>query len=717
MEMTGNGRVLYEFGSFTLDTGQGVLLRKGESVHLAPKSLEILAYLLERSNEVVSKEELMEAVWPDSFVEEANLVVHISAIRKLLASNGIEPISIDTFPKRGYRLSGEIRARTNANGFKTIGKPNTVSPIDFPVGDKRKKSVSVSLILLGLIAVLLTTGYVLNRWIGYAYGKTLTTTRIQGTEKSSFFSISPNGEYLAHNIFNDGKRGLTLTHLATNSNIQLVEPEDFNYLSITFTPNGSHIYFVKSKLDTPNTLYKIPILGGEAVKIMEKVDGRISFAPDGSRFAFYRRNDESKTTSLMTAKSDGTDEIVLSTLDHPDHFSRNGVAWSPDGKTIVAAVYFRTEKNSQYLMAVDIATGEMKPLMPNDRWAGWESFEWLPDGSGLIAAMRKEAMVHNHLFYVPFPTGDPVQLSTGDISGFRTISVTSDGKTIVAENYSHQTEIWYAGMQGNDDPYPITKERHHFFRLIRWTPDGRIVFSSDSGGNRDLWIIDRDGSGAKQVTENSGRNEMPYAAADNKHVVFVSNRLDEAVYNVWRAELDGRNAVRLVAGSGEQFPVVSPDMKWVIYENTPMYTQPESSAIFRIPFEGGEPIQLAPVPSQQAHVSPDSTLVAFTHKPTPDSKWMIAMVPIEGGPIQRLLDLPAVSPVRWTPDGRAISYIKTENGVANLWAQPIDGSEPYQITNFRADGIPSYCDWSAEFGLICSRGRVTRDAVLIKDFR
>ncbi len=717
MEMNRNGRVLYEFGSYTLDTAQGVLFRKGEPVHLAPKALGILVYLLERPNHVISKDELIEAVWPDSFVEEANLVVNISAIRKLLASNGVASISIDTFPKRGYRLSGDIRADQNTNGLRAAELKEAVSPIFDPVSHEKKGKDWVFLALFGLVVVLLTTGYIANRWMDPRDKRTMTTTRIQGTEKSPFFSISPNGEYLAHNIVNDGKRGLTLTHLATNSNVQLVEPEDFIYLSITFTPSGSHIYFVKSRRDTPNTLYKIPILGGEPVKIMEHVDGRISFAPDGSRFAFYRRDDVSKTTSLMTAKADGTDEIVLSTLDHPDHFSRNGVAWSPDGKTIVAAVYFRTEKNSQHLMAVDIATGEMKPLMPNEKWASWESFEWLPDGSGLIAAMRKEEMVHNHLFYVPFPTGDPIRLSTGDTSGFRTVSITADGKSVAAENYSHQTEIWYAGLSGTDEPYPITKERHHFFRLIRWTPDGRIVFGSDSGGNRDIWIINRDGSAAKQITENSGRNEMPYAAADNKHLVFVSNRLDEAVYNVWRSDLDGRNAFRLVAGSGEQFPVVSPDMKWVIYENTPMYTQPESSAIFRIPFEGGEPLQLAPVPSQQANVSPDSRLVAFTHKPTPNSKWMIAIVSINGGPIVRLFDLPAVSPVRWTPDGKAISYIKTENGVANLWAQPIDGSQPYQITKFIADGIPSYCDWSEDFGLICSRSRVTRDAVVVTNFK
>jgi eukaryotic-like serine/threonine-protein kinase len=640
---------------------------------------------------------------------------------------------VETYPKKGYRFVADVKtvqhrvvSKTNGGDPVPMGAISAVDasqpklpPAILNVAPDRRGFRRIHLAALSalILLIFLATGYVVNNWVLKPNPRTMTVTRIQGTEKSVFFSISPNGEYLAHNIFTDGKRGLTLTHLATNSNVQLVEPEDSHYLSITFTKSGSHIYFVKSKRNTPNTLYKIPILGGEPEKILENVDGRISFSPDGSRFAFYRRNPEQKTTSLLTAKADGTDEIVLESLDHPDHFSREGVAWSPDGETIIVGVYLRKETSANHLMAVEVATGQMNPLMPEEKWAGRESFVWLPDGTGLIAALRKAEMTHNQLYLVPYPVGESVRLSTGDISGFRTVSVTSDGRAVLAENYSHQTEIWHAGMNGTDEPQPITKERHHLFRLIRWAPDGRIVFSSSSSGNRDIWTINRDGTGARQVTADSGRNEMPYPASDNKHVVFISNRLNEDVYNVWRSELDGRNAIRLVDGSGEQFPVVTPDMKWVVYETTPMFTQLELSAIWKVPFDGGEPIQIVPVPSQQADISPDSQLVACTHKPTPDSRWKLAIFSIDGGPALKIFDLPEKSPVRWTPDGKAISYVRTQNGVTNLWAQLIDGGEPYQITRFKADGIPSYCDWSADFGLICYRGRVTRDAVLVTNFR
>ena len=109
--------------------------------------------------------------------------------------------------------------------------------------------------------------------------------------------------------------------------------------------------------------------------------------------------------------------------------------------------------------------------------------------------------------------------------------------------------------------------------------------------------------------------------------------------------------------------------------------------------------------------------MACEYKPNADSKWKIGIFSIDGGPPIKVFDLPEVSPLRWMPDGKAVSYIKTDNGVANLWAQPIDGGPPYQVTRFTADGIPSYCDWSSKFGLICSRGRVVRDAVLITGFR
>ncbi len=98
--------VNWEFGSFRLDATQRLLFRNGELVPLSRKAIEVLAFLVERHGQLVEKEELMRQVWPDSFVEESNLAVHISQLRKVLGEQ--TEYRIDTIPRRGYRFVGTV---------------------------------------------------------------------------------------------------------------------------------------------------------------------------------------------------------------------------------------------------------------------------------------------------------------------------------------------------------------------------------------------------------------------------------------------------------------------------------------------------------------------------------------------------------------------------------------------------------------------------------
>jgi DNA-binding winged helix-turn-helix (wHTH) protein/TolB-like protein/Flp pilus assembly protein TadD len=95
-----------EFGAFRLDPVRRVLWRDGEVVPLTPKALDVLAALCEQPGAVVTKEELMQRVWPDTFVEEANLTVHVSSLRKALGSQAGGRPWIETVPRRGYRYVG-----------------------------------------------------------------------------------------------------------------------------------------------------------------------------------------------------------------------------------------------------------------------------------------------------------------------------------------------------------------------------------------------------------------------------------------------------------------------------------------------------------------------------------------------------------------------------------------------------------------------------------
>src|SRR5258708_3297293 len=102
--MSKETKEILEFGPFRLDCGEALLTRLGTPVPLPPKVFDLLVYLVSKAGRLVEKEELLKALWPDSFVEEANLTVNIAALRRALGSQPDGQLWIETVPKRGYRF-------------------------------------------------------------------------------------------------------------------------------------------------------------------------------------------------------------------------------------------------------------------------------------------------------------------------------------------------------------------------------------------------------------------------------------------------------------------------------------------------------------------------------------------------------------------------------------------------------------------------------------
>src|SRR5437867_2899809 len=106
---------VYEFGPFRLDQAERLLSRNGEPVSLTPKVFDTLLLLIQNAGHLVEKEELMKAIWPDSFVEEANLNRSISTLRRALGEAPNEPRYIETVPKRGYRFIAAVTESETAD--------------------------------------------------------------------------------------------------------------------------------------------------------------------------------------------------------------------------------------------------------------------------------------------------------------------------------------------------------------------------------------------------------------------------------------------------------------------------------------------------------------------------------------------------------------------------------------------------------------------------
>jgi len=129
---------LYEFGSYRLDVRRRVFTHGEHLVPLAPKTFELLLLLVRNPGRAFSKQELMSALWPDTFVEEANLSFQISILRKALGDEG--PRWVETVPKHGYRFAGQVNTGASA---KPAPVAAAVSPAEKPIRRSASRNVWV----------------------------------------------------------------------------------------------------------------------------------------------------------------------------------------------------------------------------------------------------------------------------------------------------------------------------------------------------------------------------------------------------------------------------------------------------------------------------------------------------------------------------------------------------------------------------------------------
>src|SRR3954454_21884585 len=107
--MSNHSKRLLAFAGFELDPGEGLLYKDGALVPLPPKALQTLLVLVDSGGRLVTKDELMKAVWPDTFVEEHNLTLNVHTLRKALNVKGAAERFIETIPRRGYRFIATVQ--------------------------------------------------------------------------------------------------------------------------------------------------------------------------------------------------------------------------------------------------------------------------------------------------------------------------------------------------------------------------------------------------------------------------------------------------------------------------------------------------------------------------------------------------------------------------------------------------------------------------------
>jgi eukaryotic-like serine/threonine-protein kinase len=539
--------------------------------------------------------------------------------------------------------------------------------------------------------------------------------RLTSTGKSGGVCISPDGKYVAHVLDDGGRQGLWVRQVATSGNVQIVPPAEVSYRGLTFSPDGSHIYYtVFEKDDRGGALYQVPVLGGDARKLRTGVSSGVTFSPDGGRMAYFRRSivEGVREDALMVANADGTGERQLVAGGKDERLFRgpfSGPAWSPDGR-LIAYPFGNFLDNQMTIAAVGAEGGEVR-MLTAPQWFAVRQVAWLADGARLLFTASSNAGTPYQIWQVSASTGETHRV-TNDLSDYRIFSLATSPNALAAVQGEVVANIWVMPANDSGRAVPLTSDRNNNSEAA-WTPDGRIIYNSNAGGGVNLYRIDAGGGSPKQLTVTSQSNGAPVATGDGRYIVFMSDR--DGRPNIWRMDPDGSNQVRLTDGV-DLYPQISPDGRWVVYQSWV-----GEAKLRRVAIDGGRFEQLTDYVAGRPAISPDGRHIACTYQESTGAPVQLAVIPFAGGPPLKTFPLPREGEttsniLRWTKDGREVVYTRTTGGVTNLWAQPIDGRPPRRITNFTADRI-FWFDFSHDGKQIAlSRGTQTSDVVLIKDF-
>ena len=664
---------MVRFGPFTLDGRSGELRNGPTRLRIPDQSVAILQALLEDPGELVSREALRDRLWgPDTFVDfEAGLNAAVRRLREALNDSADRPRYVETLPRRGYRFIGPIDGATgtptdSASAEATADKSSgAVAPVSLRSETVDARRVRVPRAVLAILALGIVGGAL---WFGLmrntaapVFARPVPFTSFPGLELDP--AISPTGTFVAFAWEGEGGDNFDIyvRSIDGTSQLQLTTNAAADHAP-AWSPDGRRIAFVRV-LDGKREIIVLPALGGSEQPLFEAGPELGGWFQVGASY---------------------------------------GLSWTPDGKHLVfgdrtgsgptSAIYWSSFEDGQRRQLTHPPTnlGDVHPVVsPNGRYLAFLRQNPLAlDGSGSVFVHKLEQLQ---------VAGKPVQLTFGSVAAF---DWTRDSRSVVHDGGHVAPGLWRVGLAGGaaelvlptrgarpsvarsgpdvivyqnalvdlniwELPMPSSPNRQPSgdatYRAIastfsdtdmRFSADGtRVAFTSRRSGYSALWVSNRDGSRATQLTHfEDGRVGSPWFSADGKWIAFDAIRPGGS-WNLYIVPAGGGPVTPLTSDAlYNSRPSWSPDGRWIYFASD----RTGDWQIWKMPWAGGKPEQITRGGGRDPVVSWDGGRVYYAKPPPIQGIWA---VPAEGGQEVQIVDR-----------GTQLNFDVAENGI--YWMDP-----------------------------------------------
>ena len=727
MAFQATGRAKLRFGIFEADVTTRELYKRGVLVPLQDKPFQVLAVLLERPGELITREELQNRLWPNgTFVDfEKGLNTAVRKLRDALGDSAETPLFIETLSRRGYRLIAPINI--NGSGMKGslpvaavgLGEHTGGAEAVFDADVKSLPSAEIPsravrprywplimvLALTGVSAVLVFGRFqwrTRNRNLDL---KDMQITKLTDNGKVRHMAISPDGHFVTYALRDGLDQSLWVKNVGSGNEMRLLPPDTVNFAGLAFSPDGQFIYFIRSEKSNPvfGYLCRMRAAGGTVEQLIRDADSSVSFSPDGKQFIYTRGYPPRNIVEVRLANADGTGDRLLATMSGHQVYEA-GATWSPDNRAIAVPLNLIGQQSRFVLYIISLSDSKVEEIFSSPGAIGRPL--WVRGNNQLLVTLEDERTHRGQLWTISYPNGD-LQRFTNDLSDYSSaIDLTQDGRRLATIVTSTISNVWVASMQDLSHPYQLTSGEPSMFQ-VHELPRGKLL--ALGGG---IWTMNSDATHRLRFADVP---ESQWIEPCGHFVLAVADEGGNAV--LMRMNSDGSEQPTALASGDILEPACSPDGHFAYYMN---FANPEK--IRRISVEDGSTTDVADVLGDtlfgNVAVSPDGKFLAYPYQQYSPPLVALAVIPAVGGPPLKTFIVPGfLGRLRYSSDGKALQYLMTRNGATNLWEQPLRGGSQKQLTQFTSGQIFDF-SWSADrTRLFLTRGQSTRDVVLIGDIR